>query len=130
LLETPMRAMVIDDSRAMRKLLSRVLLGMGMEVREACDGRDALRQLAESAAPDLALVDWNMPNMNGYDFVVAARQDPGLDAMRIVMVTTEIEMHRMHSALLAGANEYVMKPFTEDGLREKLGLLGIGREAA
>lgn len=125
-----MRAIVIDDSRAMRGILKRVLLGLGFDVVEARDGREALNLLAETERPDLALVDWNMPNMNGYEFVKAVRSDPTFDAMQVVMVTTEVEMQQMASALQAGANEYVMKPFTEDAMREKLALLGFGQAAA
>ncbi len=125
-----MQAIVIDDSRAMRGILKRVLGHLNFTVREACDGREGLARLTEAAPPDLALVDWNMPNMNGLELVQAIRQDHRFDAMRIVMVTTEVEMHQVEHALAAGANEYLMKPFTEDGLREKIEMLGIIREAA
>jgi two-component system chemotaxis response regulator CheY len=125
-----MRAIVIDDSRAMRGMLRRALVQLGFEVFEACDGLEGMQRLAEIGPPTLAMVDWNMPNMNGLDFIKAARRDPALQAMRIIMVTTEVEMHQMEAALAAGAEEYVMKPFTPDGLREKLELLGFTREAA
>jgi len=125
-----MKAIVIDDSRAMRGILKRILTGMKFEVSEAKDGHEALGRLAESGRPDLALVDWNMPNMNGFEFLKAIRADHAFDAMVIVMVTTEVEMHQVASALEAGANEYVMKPFTEEGMREKLQLLGFAQEAA
>jgi len=125
-----MKAIVIDDSRAMRGILKRILTGMKFEVSEAKDGHEALGRLAESGRPDLALVDWNMPNMNGFEFLKAIRADHAFDAMVIVMVTTEVEMHQVVSALEAGANEYVMKPFTEEGMREKLQLLGFAQEAA
>jgi two-component system chemotaxis response regulator CheY len=114
----------------MRGILKRVLGHLNFTVREACDGREGLARLTEAAPPDLALVDWNMPNMNGLELVQAIRQDHRFDAMRIVMVTTEVEMHQVEHALAAGANEYLMKPFTEDGLREKIEMLGIIREAA
>jgi two-component system chemotaxis response regulator CheY len=114
----------------MRGILKRVLTHMSFTVREACDGKDGLLRLGEAAPPDLALVDWNMPNMNGLELVQAVRKDHRYDAMRIVMVTTELEMHQVEHALAAGANEYLMKPFTEEGLREKIEMLGIIREAA
>ncbi len=125
-----MQAIVIDDSRAMRGILRRVLTTLGYTIAEATDGQDALKKLEEIPTPDIAMVDWNMPNMNGYQFICEVRKLSRYTAMRIVMVTTEVEMHQVEAALTAGANEYVMKPFTEDGLREKLSLLGIGQEAA
>ncbi len=125
-----MRAIVIDDSRAMRGILKRVLVNAGFEVIEAPDGKEAMAKLAQISCPDLALVDWNMPNMNGLQFVTAVRKDPAYADMKIVMVTTEVETHQMSAALDAGANEYVMKPFTEQGLREKIELLNLGETAA
>jgi two-component system chemotaxis response regulator CheY len=125
-----MHAIVIDDSRAMRGLLKRVASGLGFTVREAADGQEGLLRLHEGPRPALALVDWNMPNMNGYQFVQAVRGERAFDEMRIVMVTTEVEMHQVQAALTAGANEYVMKPFTQDALREKIEMLGITQEAA
>lgn len=127
-----MKAIVIDDSRAMRGILRRVLGGMGFEVTEAGDGKDGLAKLSSlaGAPPALALVDWNMPNMNGLELIREVRKNNAFDAMRIVMVTTEVEMHNVQSALEAGATEYVMKPFTEDSLREKIETLDLPREAA
>ena len=123
-----MRAIVVDDSRAMRGLLRRVLAEMACEVREAADGQLALDCLAGGYQPDLALVDWNMPNLNGLEFVTQVRQNPRFESMRIVMVTTEVEQHQMIKALEAGANEYLMKPFTPEALREKLELIATGTE--
>lgn len=125
-----MKALVIDDSRAIRRILSRMLGDLGFEVREAGDGVEALASLEEHGAPDLALVDWNMPNMNGYEFVVAVRKNVSYAGLRLMMVTTETEMEQVIKALDAGANEYVMKPFTKDVISEKLQLLGIMPEAA
>lgn len=120
-----MRAIVIDDSRAMRAILKQALAARGFEVAEASNGREALTRLVTLGPVDLALVDWNMPEMNGYDFVKSVRSDRTRDAMRIVMVTTETEMSQMVKALDAGANEYVMKPFTPEVIAEKLMLLGF-----
>lgn len=126
-----MRAIVIDDSRAMRSLLKGILKGEGFdEILEAGDGQEALKRLAQADRPELALVDWNMPNMNGLEFIRHIRKDGSFQNMYIVMVTTEVEMHQVAAALEAGANEYLMKPFTEQGVREKLQLLGFGRAAA
>lgn len=120
------KAIVVDDSRAVRMLLSRTLKEIGFEVSEAGDGRDALNQIErDKTAFDLVLADWNMPEMNGLDLVKAVREDPELDSLIVVMVTTETEIDQMRLALEAGANEYVMKPFTKEILRGKLELAGI-----
>ena len=99
-----MRALVIDDSRAIRSILRRLLSELGYEGHEASNGREALERLAEVEPVDLALVDWNMPEMNGYEFVVAVRSDPARAAMRLMMVTTETELEQMVKALAAGAD--------------------------
>ena len=117
-----MSAIVIDDSRAMRGILKRILVNAGFEVSEAADGREGLKALANEKPPELALVDWNMPNMNGLEFIREIRKNAAFASMQIVMVTTEVEMHQITAALEAGANEYVMKPFTEESFNEKLGL--------
>jgi two-component system chemotaxis response regulator CheY len=120
-----MKALVIDDSRAMRLILSGTLRKLGYEVCEAGNGQEALERIRDQGRPDLALVDWNMPVMSGYEFIQAVRADPSLNALPLVMVTTETEIGQMASALEAGANEYVMKPFTPEALRDKLEILGL-----
>ena len=119
-----MNALVIDDSRAMRMILGRMLRELGMEVAEAANGRLALDLLDEGLDPGVVLVDWNMPEMTGIEFVDAVRQPPYLSTARIVMVTTETEVPQIAQALEAGADEYVMKPFTKESIFEKLQLLG------
>ena len=130
-----MQAMVVDDSRAMRMLMGRLLKDIGFEVAQAGDGSealDALRERLGAGHPDgpvqLALVDWNMPEMSGIELVEAVRSDPAFAALRIVMVTTETELSQVVRALDAGADEYLMKPFTRDVLVAKLGLLGLTGE--
>jgi two-component system chemotaxis response regulator CheY len=121
-----MRAIVIDDSRAMRLILSRIAVQLGFEVLEAGNGREALDLLgADPEAPALALVDWNMPEMNGLEFVTAVRADPKYRTMTLMMVTTESEQSQIVRALAAGAHEYVIKPFTPAAIGEKLALLGL-----
>ena len=120
-----MRALVVDDSRAIRSIIGKTVKELGFELFEAGHGREALDRLAEVGKVDLILVDWNMPEMNGFDFLVAARGNPAWQDTVIMMVTTETEMSQMQRALEAGANEYVMKPFTKDVLREKLQLVGL-----
>ena len=120
-----MRAIVIDDSRAIRSILSRMLKGLGFEVLTAEHGRNALEVLAEEGPVDIALVDWNMPEMNGYEFLCEFRSDSANDDVKVMMVTTETEVEQMIKALEAGANEYVMKPFDQESIQEKLKLLGV-----
>jgi two-component system chemotaxis response regulator CheY len=123
-----MKAIVIDDSRATRMILKRALGAQGFEVVEAGDGKQALDELAKTGPLDLALVDWNMPVMTGYEFVKEVRARKDMDRMAIMMVTTESEMSQVQKALDAGANEYVMKPFTDQVLQEKLLLLGFSQD--
>jgi two-component system chemotaxis response regulator CheY len=121
-----MRALVVDDSRAIRTILGRMLRELGFEVFEAGGGRAALEVLAAHGAVEVALVDWNMPEMDGIQLVRALRADPRLASMRIMMVTTETEIEKVILALDSGANEYLMKPFTTEAVAEKLALLGLG----
>jgi two-component system chemotaxis response regulator CheY len=122
-----MRALIIDDSRAMRALLGRILSELGFEVAEAGDGREGLEALRTHGIPDVALVDWNMPQMSGIEFVEAVRAVRDYDAMRLVMVTTETEMTRVVKALGAGLDAYVMKPFTKEAVVEQLERIGFAR---
>jgi len=119
-------ALVVDDSKAVRMILARTLRELGYEVREAANGREALEVIAgEKNAVKLALVDWNMPEINGLELLQRIRENPELSSLRVIMVTTETDLDQMAAALEAGANEYVMKPFTKDILLEKLDLVGI-----
>jgi two-component system chemotaxis response regulator CheY len=120
-----MRALLIDDSRAVRVIIRNILLDIGMEVVEAGNGREALEQLRQNPDIELVLVDWNMPEMNGLDFIREVRSQNSYDGVRIVMVTTETESEQVCRALNAGANEYVMKPFSRDVLVAKLGMLDV-----
>lgn len=120
-----MNALVVDDSRAMRTIVGRLVKSLGFDVLEAGDGREALTVLATCPNPRVALVDWNMPNMNGLEFVQAVRADSRWSDVKIVMVTTESELPQIQKALAAGANEYVMKPFTVEMLKDKLMILGF-----
>lgn len=120
-----MRALVIDDSRAMRTILGGILREIGFEVIEASNGEEALDLMRSTADLSLALVDWNMPVMSGLDFVNAVRAESKGASLRLMMVTTETEIGRMSLALEAGADEYIMKPFTKDMLLEKLKMIGF-----
>jgi len=123
--EKPLQALVIDDSRAMRLILGRMMRELGFDVAEASNGRDGLAQLDAGLVPELVLVDWNMPEMTGIEFVEAVRKPPYSCGAKVVMVTTETEVLQMVRALEAGADEYVMKPFTKASIFEKLQLLGL-----
>ena len=127
-----MKALVVDDSRAMRAILAKHLRELGFEVHEAKSGVDGLMVLHKIRGAELLMVDWNMPEMDGFEFLRRVRAESQYDAARIMMVTTESEMSQVQVALEAGANEYLMKPFDREALLEKLMLLGIdpGEQAA
>jgi len=125
-----MRALVVDDSRAMRKIIAGALRKLGYETVEAADGAQALTVLGEGPLPDLATVDWNMPVMDGLTFVTQVRANREYRAMTMMMVTTEAEHGQIVRALAAGAHEYLIKPFTVEALEEKLALLGLLPEVA
>jgi two-component system chemotaxis response regulator CheY len=119
------KALVIDDSRAMRKILRRELERLGFEVSEAENGQVALDTIAENGPPDIALVDWNMPVMDGLEFVITLRSQHEHRDVTLMMVTTESEYSQIVRALAAGAHEYLLKPFTADAVEEKLAILGL-----
>jgi two-component system chemotaxis response regulator CheY len=127
-----MLAMVIDDSRAMRRILGKIMSDLGYTVAEAGDGAEALAKLeqclADGELPEIALIDWNMPTMDGLSFVSAVRADRRYRSITLMMVTTESEHGQIVKALAAGAHEYVIKPFTPDAIVEKLQLLGLVRD--
>lgn len=113
-----MRILLVDDSKTMRNIQKAVLTQLGhQDVQEACDGQDALAKLA-SFTPELLLVDWNMPNMDGLTFVKAFRQTN--KTTPIIMVTSEAERPRVIEAIKAGVNNYVVKPFTPDLLSQRI----------
>lgn len=120
-----MRALVVDDSRAIRLILARMLRGLGVEVTEASDGAEALSVIDGGLDPDVLLVDWNMPVLSGIDLIAALRRPPRSSLAKIIMVTTETELPQVIRALSAGADEYVMKPFTHEAILDKLHLLGF-----
>lgn len=120
------KAMVVDDSKAIRMILAKTLRDVGYEVLEAANGREALAVFErESSSISLVLVDWNMPQMDGLEFVKHLRADPRHSSVVLMMVTTETEVEQMVKALEAGANEYVMKPFTKEIISDKLRMLGM-----
>lgn len=124
-----MLAIVVDDSRVIRMILRKALVAQGFEVLEAGNGQEGLDALAHSGGADVLLVDWNMPILDGLSLVRTVRGDRTWDRTRIIMVTSEAEISRVTQAIEAGADEYLMKPFDEEALREKLALLGLERES-
>ena len=120
-----MHALIIDDSRAMRSILRRIVTDLGFETLEAGHGQEALDHLEAGRVPQLCLIDWNMPVMDGYTFVTRVRENPAWRDITLMMVTTESEHGQIVRALAAGAHEYVIKPFTPDAIVEKLELLGL-----
>jgi len=123
-----MRALVVDDSRAMRAILRKIMTAASFDVIEAAHGREALAKLESEGMADVALVDWNLPEMSGVELVEAIRARPDYAPMRLIMVTTEVEREQMARALDAGADEYVMKPFTTETILDKLAMVGLGTQ--
>jgi two-component system, chemotaxis family, chemotaxis protein CheY len=120
-----MRALIVDDSRAIRGIIKKMLREIGFEVVEAGHGIEAIQRLRDSGSIDVMLVDWNMPEMNGFDFLCYVRGNPDYRDVPFMMVTSETEMSQVARALDAGANEYVMKPFTKEVIVDKLAMIGV-----
>jgi len=123
-MEVTMRALIVDDSRFVRGYLRGLLEEKEFECEEAADGQAGMDQLKSRPPYDLALVDWNMPVMNGLEMLEQLRAQ-GLASVKVMMVTTEAENDFIVRALDAGADEYLMKPFDEEALSEKLAMLGL-----
>ncbi|MGA9668482.1 MAG: response regulator [Terracidiphilus sp.] len=119
-----MRALIVDDSRFVRSILRGLLEEKGIECEEAADGQAGLDRLEEGEPFDLALVDWNMPVLDGLGMLKQLRAE-GFDDLKVMMVTTEAENDFIIRALDAGADEYMMKPFDGEALNEKLAMLGL-----
>src|SRR3954469_25155252 len=116
--------LVVDDSSVIRKVARRILEGLDFKISEAEDGQQALEQ-CRSALPDAVLLDWNMPVMDGYDFLKALRRLPGGDGPKVVFCTTENDVAHIARALSAGANEYIMKPFDKEIVEAKFQEVGL-----
>ena len=120
-----MRALVIDDSAVTRGIIKQILNSMGFEVFEAGDGREGLDRVRDLDRLDLILLDWNMPRMDGIQFLRLLRTQAALAGLPVMMVSSNNEPENIAASLDAGANEYIMKPFTQDVMRAKLELLGF-----
>ena len=116
--------LVVDDSRVIRKVARRILEELSFEIAEAADGSEALAH-CRAQMPDAILLDWNMPVMNGIDFLRALRAEPGGDTPIVVFCTTENDLNHIVEAMNAGANEYIMKPFDGDIIEAKFSEVGL-----
>ena len=116
--------LVVDDSSVIRKVARRILEGLQFQIIEAEDGEQAL-QSCQNQLPDAVLLDWNMPKMDGYEFLRQLRRMPGGDGPRVVFCTTENDVAHIARALHAGANEYIMKPFDKEIVEAKLQEVGL-----
>jgi two-component system chemotaxis response regulator CheY len=116
--------LVVDDSKVIRMVARRILEDLSFDVSEAVDGKDALDSCT-NVMPDVILLDWNMPVMSGIEFLRALRQTSGGDEPVVVFCTTENDLDHIRTAMEAGANEYIMKPFDSDILEAKFSQVGI-----
>jgi two-component system chemotaxis response regulator CheY len=116
-----MRVLCVDDSRATRNIIRCAVDLLNFEFLEASNGREAMELLEqEKEGIDLVLLDWNMPEMDGITLLKILKADPRFQKIPVTMVTTEVERHKVIEAIGAGAHNYVMKPFTQENLIEKI----------
>lgn len=116
--------LVVDDSRVVRKVARRIAEELGFSCEEAEDGQQAYNA-CQKAMPDVVLLDWNMPVMSGIEFLEKLRATPGGDTPKVVFCTTENDMAHIQRAMMAGANEYIMKPFDRDIVQSKFEQVGL-----
>ena len=116
--------LVVDDSSVIRKVARRILEGLDFQISEAENGEEAI-EACRQQIPDAILLDWNMPKMDGYEFLRALRRLPGGDKPKVVFCTTENDVAHIARALHAGANEYIMKPFDRAIIEAKLAEVGL-----
>ena len=116
--------LVVDDSRVVRKVARRILEDLRFNCEEAEDGQQA-NEFCSTAMPEVILLDWNMPVMSGIEFLEKLRQMPSGDTPRVVFCTTENDMSHIQRAMMAGANEYIMKPFDTDIIKSKFIQIGL-----
>ncbi|WP_425405755.1 response regulator [Hwanghaeella sp.] len=116
--------LVVDDSRVIRMVARKILEELNFEVIEAEDGKVAL-DACNKSLPDAVLLDWNMPVMDGLEFLVALRQMPGNENVQVIFCTTENDLEHIQKAIAAGANEYIMKPFDSEIIQSKFTQVGL-----
>ncbi|MCX7905426.1 MAG: response regulator [Elusimicrobiales bacterium] len=115
-----MKILVVDDSKTMRVIVSRIMKELGYEVGEASNGREAIDILKSDSSYSLVMADWNMPEMNGYDMVLNIKSDDNLKKIPIIMLTTENEISNVQKAINAGASDFITKPFKKETIQEKI----------
>jgi two-component system chemotaxis response regulator CheY len=120
-----MKLLIVDDSRTMRSILASYARPLGFTVFEAADGKAALEQIARHQPFEAILIDWDMPVMNGIDFLRALRREPGGERPVVVFCTTENDMAHIAEAMRSGANEYIMKPFDSEIIESKFSEVGL-----
>jgi len=120
-----MRMLIIDDSSTMRRFLGVIAKELAIETEQAADGQEALERLERGSDFDVALVDWDMPRMNGLEFIQAVRTRPEFEGLKLMMLTSHNSIQDVRVALASGANDYLMKPVTQEMIAEKLTLLGL-----
>jgi two-component system chemotaxis response regulator CheY len=118
-----MIALTVDDSPTVRHIVAKTLKTFKFEVYEAANGLEALDLMNKLKDVSLVVLDWNMPEMDGYQFLVEVRKNEEFANTKIMMLTTENQRHYIVKAIMAGANEYLMKPFSPDMLSEKIKIL-------
>lgn len=118
-----MKILIVDDSKTMRMIIGRTLKELGHETREAGNGREAITALKAETGWGLVMADWNMPEMNGLEMVIAVKAEEVFKPLPIMMVTTETELSNIQKAMDAGAAGFIMKPFKKEAIQEKIASL-------
>lgn len=118
-----MKILLVDDSNTMRRIQKTQLSNLGIsEIVEAENGQDALDKLSANMPIDVVMLDWNMPIMDGFTCLEEIRKNGSYGSVKVIMCTSESEKEKVMQAIKAGANNYIVKPFTPDALKEKLGI--------
>lgn len=124
------KVLVVDDAKVVRVSLGKIMQSLGFDVFDAEDGQKAVEMMEQHPDIELVMLDWNMPNMNGYEFLVQLRAQPDhASSPAVIMVTTETGMNSMLKALAAGADEYIMKPFDREMVASKLDIIDMAHSA-
>jgi two-component system, chemotaxis family, chemotaxis protein CheY len=118
------RCLIVDDSRVIRRVANRIVEDLGFKAEEAVDGANALAA-TQVSMPDVVLLDWDMPNLSGLEYLIALRKLPKGDIPKVVFCATENDVEHIQQALDAGADEYIMKPFDSQIVRAKFDIIGV-----
>ena len=118
------QCLIVDDSRVVRRVASRIVEDLGFVAEEVGDGAKAL-DMSRRRLPDVVLLDWEMPGLSGIEYVVELRKLPGGEATKVIFCATENDVEHIQQALNAGADEYIMKPFDGDIVQAKFNIVGV-----